>query len=100
MFTIAAEGELWNQIKADIYQTEVKTIEENESAVLGSALLGGTAAGLYKNVLEKARELLKVKKVYYPNESQKKMYEEHFDIYKEMHDALQTSFEHLGQIER
>ena len=96
----AAEGELWNQIKADIYQTEVKTIEENESAVLGSALLGGTAAGLYKNVLEKARELLKVKKVYYPNESQKKMYEEHFDIYKEMHDALQTSFEHLGQIER
>lgn len=55
--------------------------------MLGSALLGGTAAGLYKNVLEKARELLKVKKVYYPNESQKKMYEEHFDIYKEMHDA-------------
>ena len=40
------------------------------------------------------------RKKYNENESQKKMYEEHFDIYKEMHDALQTSFEHLGQIER
>ena len=55
---------------------------------------------MYKNVLEKARELLKVKKVYYPNESQKKMYEEHFDIYKEMHDALQTSFETDRKIEK
>lgn len=48
----------------------------------------------------KKQENFESEKVYYPNESQKKMYEEHFDIYKEMHDALQTSFEHLGQIER
>lgn len=95
----AATGELWNQIKADVYEVPVKTIEENESAVLGSALLGGTAAGIFENVLEKAKELLKVKKIYEPDEARSKMYKEHFSVYKEMHDVLQPSFQRLGKME-
>lgn len=95
----AAAGELWNQIKADIYNTPVKTIEENESAVLGAALLGGAAAKLFDDILDKAKELLKVKKAYEPNASLQKMYGEHFESYKEIHDALQPSFQRLGTME-
>ncbi|MDO4288446.1 MAG: FGGY family carbohydrate kinase [Eubacterium sp.] len=95
----AAKGDLWNQIKADIYDTEVRTIEESESAVLGAALLGGNAAGLFDDILKKAKELLRVKKAYVPKESRQQVYKQHFEIYKEMHDVLQPSFIKLGNID-
>lgn len=94
----AAKGDLWNQIKADIYGTEVRTIEESESAVLGAALLGGKAAGLYDDLLGKANELLNVKRSYEPNPKNHKMYQEHFEMYKEIHDILQPSFNKLGSM--
>src|SRR5207237_742888 len=45
-----ARSSLWRQIQADIYGREVKTVEAEEGAAYGAALLAGVAAGAWPSV--------------------------------------------------
>jgi xylulokinase len=45
-----ARSELWRQIQADIYGREVETVEAEEGAAYGVALLAGVAAGAWSSV--------------------------------------------------
>ena len=45
-----ARSRLWRQIQADIYGREVKTVEAEEGAAYGAALLAGVAAGAWPSV--------------------------------------------------
>jgi len=91
-----AKSELWNQIKADIYQKPVYTLEVDEGGVLGSALLGGVAAGLYESPEAVAKKVIKVKKIYEPNKLNKKVYDELYKIFCDTHDLLQDTFVNLA----
>ena len=45
-----ARSKVWRQIQADIYGREVKTVEAEEGAAYGAALLAGVAAGAWPSV--------------------------------------------------
>lgn len=45
-----AKSSLWCQIKADLCNIKVSTLTQDETACLGSAILAGTATGLFSNV--------------------------------------------------
>ena len=47
-----AESPLWCKIKADITQTELKTLKNKETACLGSAILAGYGIGLFPSIEE------------------------------------------------
>lgn len=87
-----SKGELWNQIKADIYGIPVYTLQMDEGGVIGVALLGGTAAGLFNNVEEAADLVMKVKKEYLPNSSNIKRYDALYEVFCQTHDLLQKPF--------
>ncbi len=63
-----ATSPLWLQMKADITKKRIVTLENNETACLGSAFLAGLGAGIYTDISQCA-EMVAVKKVYNPNDT-------------------------------
>ncbi len=60
-----ASSPLWCQMKADMTQKTIVTLDNNETACLGSAFLAGLGAGIYHDISECA-EMVAVKKKYTP----------------------------------
>ncbi|MBQ3053625.1 MAG: hypothetical protein IJC89_01820 [Clostridia bacterium] len=60
-----ATSPLWCKIKADMTGKKIVTLENNETACLGSAFLAGMGAGIYSDISECAK-MVAVKKVYEP----------------------------------
>lgn len=52
-----ARSELWNQIKADVCNLPVVTLGSEEAALLGDAILGGVAAGIFGSLREGAQKM-------------------------------------------
>ncbi len=61
-----ATSHLWCQIKADITDKNIVTLENNETACLGSAVLAGVGCGIFKSVSE-AVSVVAIKKEYEPS---------------------------------
>ncbi|MGN1059094.1 MAG: FGGY-family carbohydrate kinase, partial [Clostridia bacterium] len=61
-----AKSPLWCQIKADMTGIRLLTLENSETACLGSAILAGVGAGVYPSVREAAEKIVKTETVYTP----------------------------------
>ncbi len=61
-----ATSPLWCQMKADMTGKRIVTLENNETACLGSAFLAGLGAGVYSDISECAK-MVAAKKVYTPS---------------------------------
>lgn len=62
-----AASPLWCQIKADVTGKKIVTLESAESACLGSAIIAGVGAGVFKSVKDACRKLIKTDKEYSPS---------------------------------
>ncbi len=60
-----AASPLWCQIKADMTGKKIVTLENNETACLGSAFMAGLGAGIYKDISDISKTV-KVKNTYIP----------------------------------
>ena len=72
----ASKGALWSQILADVTGYRVKIPKVTEATALGAAMAAGVGCGVYKNLVEAARELVVWDKTYEPNLDNKKIYDE------------------------
>jgi xylulokinase len=61
-----ARSPLWNQIKADVCAKPILTLENEETALLGDAILAGVACGEYSSIEEGCKNLVKVKQTLSP----------------------------------
>lgn len=94
-----AKGDLWNQIKADIYEKPIYTLQTDEGGVLGVALMASYAVGLIDDLVAKAEEVVKVGKIYEPNANNFSVYREMKDVFAELHDILQVPFKHMARVQ-
>ncbi len=62
-----AQSPLWCQIKADMTGKTFVTLENEETACLGSAILAGVATGVFKSVESAVKSAVKIKKTYKPS---------------------------------
>jgi autoinducer 2 (AI-2) kinase len=72
----ASKGELWPQIVADVTGCRVKIPKVTEATALGAAMAAGVGAGIYKSIKSAAKKLVVWNKIYEPNKSNKKIYDE------------------------
>lgn len=79
-----AASPLWCQIKADMTGKRLVTLKNKETACLGSAILAGVGAGIFKDIASAAEALVKIDKVYEPQGTD---YTDVYKRYKEL-DAL------------
>lgn len=88
-----SKSKVWNQIKADICQIPLETVNSPEAASLGAAILAGKAAGIFKDINEAVDRMVQVKARTTPLSENAKVYEEGYEMYKKAFIDLTDCFE-------
>ena len=92
-----SKSAVWLQIKADILNRPVATLEFNEAGTLGAVMLAGVAAGLYRDLDEACRQLVREKHHFEPVPIQTERYEESYQRYKSMYTAIKNIWQQGGK---
>jgi len=67
---------IWNQMKANITGCSVVVPEVEDAELLGGACLASAALGRYSDFMEASDNLVRIKKVFYPEEKECNIYKE------------------------
>ncbi len=94
-----AQSPLWNQIKADVTGIPVLIPENTEISTLGMAIIAGWGAGVYENLVQAANHLVKITRVFEPQNDNHNLYQELLEVYETLYPALKDSFHRMGQID-
>jgi xylulokinase len=92
-----ARSEFWRQMQADIYDAEVVTINIAEGPAFGAAILAGVGAGVYKSIEEATDSLVEITSTTQPIEANKKIYNEYYQIYRDLYPALKPQFDKVSE---
>ena len=83
-----ARNKHWLQIKADVYNLPIETLNVSEAACLGAALLGRKALENIEDFSSLVNSIVKVKQLYEPNPTNVDRYLEKYEVYKRLYPAL------------
>jgi len=89
---------LWRQMQADVFGTDIYTINSSEGPALGVALLAGVGTGVYKDIREACDTVIKVKTKQEANADLQRKYNEYYKIYKQLYKSLKQDFAALASI--
>ncbi len=89
-----AASRLWRQIKADVCQVPVVTLKNNDTAVLGDALLAGVAIGMFSSPEEGVKAMVSTDEKLAPDPANIGVYETAYQNYCQLYDALDPVFRH------
>ncbi len=85
-----ARSPLWRQIQADVYGHEVETVEAEEGAAYGAAILAGVGARTWNSVDEACRSVVRVSEKTAPQAAAASAMKEGYAAYRRMYDAIRT----------
>lgn len=83
-----AASELTLQIRADIFNMKVLSLENEESGTLGCMLMAATGTGAYPSLEEGIRRAVKIKKEFLPDRKMHDYYMEKFFKYKMLYEKM------------
>jgi xylulokinase len=93
-----ARSDLWRQILADVFDTELVVINVTEGAAYGAALLAGVGAGVYKDMAEACQQAIKVVQRTEPIKENAALYGDFYPVYRALYGALKPGFDQVSQI--
>ena len=85
-------SKIWVQIFADVLNIPIETTDTNELGSLGCAMAAAVAAGLYENLAEAAKVMVKFKETIYPNKENIETYEKKYELYKNVAETLDETW--------
>jgi len=88
-----AASQLWRQIKADVCQLPVITLQNNDTAVLGDAILAGVAIGMFKTPDEAVEAMVSTAEKLTPIPENIAVYEKPYQNYCQLNDTLDPLFQ-------
>lgn len=92
-----ARSPLWRQILADVFGTEIVTVNVTEGAAYGAALLAGVGAGVYDSVAKACSATVQVTGRAEPGLAAP-AYADYYPRYRALYPALAPEFEALAQV--
>ncbi|MBN1298077.1 MAG: xylulokinase [Actinobacteria bacterium] len=98
LFGGGAKSKLWKQITADIFNTEIVTLNVEEGPSYGGALLAAVGSGIYSSVADAAKKVIKEKDRVLPVAENVEKYKKIYEIYKSLYAGLKNDFSKLGRI--
>jgi len=87
-----ARSALWRQIQADVYGQAVETVEAEEGAAYGAALLAGVGAGAWSSVDAACDAVVHVAKRTAVNQDSVRVMAESYAKYRRVYPALEEIF--------
>lgn len=86
-----AKSPLWRQIQADVYGQAVETIEADEGAAFGAAILAGVGAGTWSTVDEACEKTIRVAEKIEPEADSVEKLNRSYEAYKLLYPALRPA---------
>jgi xylulokinase len=87
-----ARSALWRQIQADVYGQTVETVQAEEGAAYGAALLAGVGAGAWASVDAACDAVVRVAKRTPPDQKSVNVMQEAYVKYRRIYPALRNIF--------
>ena len=87
-----ARSSLWRQIQADVYGHEVETVEAEEGAAYGAAILAGVGANIWESVDQASDAIVRVAERVSAHEVHSKQMQAGYRTYKKLYPALRSIF--------
>lgn len=87
-----ARSPLWRQIQADIYGQPVETVEAEEGAAYGAAILAGVGAKTWSSVDEACQSVVRVVENITPSPEDSLALEKAYDMYGRIYPAMKSIF--------
>ena len=88
----AAKSNLWLKIKADVVNKKFVTVECDEAACLGIAMLSGVASGIFKNLEQAVKKMVHIKDTVLPDKKNNKIYEKAYKRYLEIYNTAENIY--------
>ena len=95
----ARAARFWRQIQADVFGRKVVTINSEEGAAYGVALLAAVGAGAFKNIEEACAAAIRVVQETPVNRPAKNYYDRAFPIYQQLYRSLKDDFKSIAALE-
>lgn len=86
-----AKSPLWRKLLADIFQTNISTVNATEGAAYGAAILAGVGSGVYASVPAAIKQTLKTQPQAKPGKD-KKIYADFYGHYRNLYPLLKDEF--------
>jgi xylulokinase len=86
-----ARSPLWNQIKADVCGLPILTLANEETALLGDAILAGTACGVFSSIIEACAQMVAIKQRILPG-AHRTAYERPYQQFCDLNQCLAPYF--------
>ena len=91
-----ARSSLWRQGLADIFGVGLVTLNADEGAAYGAALLAAVGNGIWPDVPSACRQVIQVTGRTEPQHGETAVYDQRYAIYRALYPALRESFHHLS----
>jgi xylulokinase len=90
-----AQSDIWCQIFADVLDVQIKQVAEPVYAnARGAAWIGAVGIGEIK--FEGVSKLVEFRKIYTPNQTNRALYDERFDIFKSIYKQMKSVYKRLN----
>lgn len=93
-----AQNEIWLQMQADIFNTKVIKLSNEEGPGMGAAMLAAYGLGWFNSLKVCANTFLNVEKEYIPNVTNVEKYKRIFGIYKNIYSQTQKLSQQIKNI--
>jgi xylulokinase len=87
---------LWRQMEADVFGLPLATAGESDAAMLGAALLGGVASGVFDSVEDACSSAVSLGKTLTPDGSSRDAYRRSGDLFRDLYPAVRHLFKRVG----
>lgn len=85
-----ATSDVWLQIKADILDAKIVSLDCKEVGAAGTAALAGVAIGAFDNLKETVSKMVPTRKEFVPKAENTKKYKELFNKYKDLYYSVKN----------
>jgi len=93
-----AVSQWWRQLQADIYDAPVTTINTQEGAAYGAALLAAVGTGVYASVPEACDACIRITDRREPTSALRKTYDAAYAQYRRLYPALREEFQSIAAL--
>ena len=83
-----ARSKVWMQMKADVLDLPITALRTSDAGTVGSAMLTGIAAGIFKDLGDAASRMVEETETYVPREEMHEQYMKIFERYKAVYEAV------------